>query len=167
MDENAKSAMEIQSKFELYFVTLIFTMLGLAIQTSPLTQNKFAILFEILSWTFFLFAGFAGMYRIVRIPMILNVFSRINQREKTLNELNSHGAVNPMQPIITDDGVKNVSEVAEVYRVKISELESRKDSINNTLIALFKLQWWLFILAVISLIMARGFEKFLKLFVAN
>lgn len=167
MDENAKSAIEIQSKFELYFVTLIFTMLGLAIQTSPSTQTRFAILFEMLSWVCFLFAGLAGMYRIVRIPTILNVFSRINQREKTLNELNSHKVVNPMQPIITDDGVKNVSEVAEIYRVKISELESRKDSINNTLVVLFKLQWWIFILAVIFLIGARGFEKILELFWAN
>lgn len=58
-DENAKIATELQIKYELYFITLTFTLLGLAVQTVTTYDVKNEALFEILAWIFFLASGTA------------------------------------------------------------------------------------------------------------
>ena len=159
MSESAKSAVDIQAKFELYFVTLVFTLLGLAIQTSKPAANSYLAFSELLSWILLLSTGLIGMYRIVRIPMILNVFAEINRTENSLQELQNHSLTNSTQHIQTDVGIVPIADVISNREVKINSLEKQKNSINNLLTKLFKMQWYFFIFSLILLIVSRGNEQ--------
>ncbi len=160
MSESAKAAVDIQAKFELYFVTLVFTLLGLAIQTSKPAVNTYLAFGELLSWILLLSAGLIGMYRIVRIPMILNVFAEINRTENLLQELQKHSHTNSAQHIQTDVGIVPISDVISNRELEVNALEKQKKSINNALIKLFEIQWYLFIFSLIFLILSRGNEQF-------
>jgi len=56
-EPNAQIAADIQSKFEFYFIGLIFTLLGFAIQTAKPSQIQSVAICEIMSWLTLLAAG--------------------------------------------------------------------------------------------------------------
>ena len=65
--ERKKLAIELRAKYELYFVTAVFTFAGLAIQTAKPTPGPILPLLEIGAWLCFLAAGLVGLWRIGRL----------------------------------------------------------------------------------------------------
>lgn len=63
-NENFKLSRESSAKFEFYFIALVFTILGLSIQTSVLTEKFYQYIFELLSWAMLLISGLAGLSRL-------------------------------------------------------------------------------------------------------
>jgi len=62
MDKNQEISIQTQQKFEFYFLALVFTVLGLSIQTSVFS-SKLQSAIEIAAWAFFLISGLAGLSR--------------------------------------------------------------------------------------------------------
>jgi hypothetical protein len=67
--EGLKAAAETETKFQFYVIALIFTILALAIQTSPEIAPKVSRIFELLSWAMLLIAGFLGLAYVERVPL--------------------------------------------------------------------------------------------------
>ena len=65
--ERKKLAIELRAKYELYFVTAVFTLAGLAIQTAKPTPSPILALLEIGAWLCFLVAGLVGLRRVGRL----------------------------------------------------------------------------------------------------
>jgi hypothetical protein len=60
--ERRKLGIELRNKFNLYFTTLTFTLLGLAIQTSNKSSSPYINYAEIISWVFLFLSGLIGLY---------------------------------------------------------------------------------------------------------
>ena len=60
---NTAIAQRIQEKFDAYLLGLIFTILGLSIQTAKFGPSATADAFEVISWVLFLVAGLTGLSR--------------------------------------------------------------------------------------------------------
>lgn len=161
-DPNAQNATDIQSKFELYFITLIFTILGLAIQTSKNSPFIVVAVMELTSWLFLTTAGLIAMYRVVRLPIILNGFAAINRNNVVIEQVENDSRFN-RKMLDTDNSLVDHADIIKKYERKNENLNAKNKSINSKLIDLFKIQWWLFILALVGLIVSRGFDYILHL----
>lgn len=76
---------QLQGKFEFYLLTLVFTILGLAIQTADFGASKIADILELLAWISLLASGLAGILRLEWLPVIYKAHSNMIRAE------NEHG----------------------------------------------------------------------------
>ena len=65
--ERKRTGLEMRQRYELYFATLIFTLLGLAIQTAKPPMLRGWVLLETASWVCFLLAGSLSLWRLSKI----------------------------------------------------------------------------------------------------
>jgi hypothetical protein len=65
--ERQKLGLELRHKFDLYFVTLIFTLLGLAIQTSKKSSVACINYLEIAGWGLLFLSGLIGLYALSKL----------------------------------------------------------------------------------------------------
>jgi len=65
--ERKKIGLEMRQRYELYFATLIFTLLALAIQTAQPPMLRSWVLLETASWACFLLAGLLSLWRLSKI----------------------------------------------------------------------------------------------------
>ena len=79
---NLDVSMRIQEKFEFYFLSLTFIILGLAVQTSKFGSSKISDIFELLAWILFFIAGIAGLSRMRWAPSLYRVKHEIIKREQ-------------------------------------------------------------------------------------
>jgi hypothetical protein len=68
MDKNEKHAIVTQQKFDFYLLALVFTVLGLSVQTSRFSSGVQAFC-EIAAWGALLISGLAGLSRMEWIPV--------------------------------------------------------------------------------------------------
>src|SRR6266700_3954403 len=65
--ERKKLGLEMRQRYELYFVTLIFTLAGLAIQTAKPYSTTCLVWFEIGAWVSLILSGLIGLWRLARL----------------------------------------------------------------------------------------------------
>jgi hypothetical protein len=65
--ERKKLGLELRQKYELYFVSVAFTLAGLSVQTATNSGPPWRIFIELTSWGLFLVAGLLGMWRISKL----------------------------------------------------------------------------------------------------
>ena len=68
-------AMDIQEKFELYAISLTFTILGLSIHTAEFGNCPASDLFELLGWLLLILSGVIGLQRMAAVPALLRSYS--------------------------------------------------------------------------------------------
>ena len=81
---NLDVSMRIQEKFEFYFLSLTFIILGLAVQTSKFGSSKISDIFELLAWILFFIAGIEGLSRMRWAPSLYRVKHEIIKRAISL-----------------------------------------------------------------------------------
>jgi hypothetical protein len=65
--ERQKLGLELRHKFDLYFVTLIFTLLGLAIQTANKSSALYINYAEIIGWGCLFISGLVALYGLSKL----------------------------------------------------------------------------------------------------
>jgi cytochrome c biogenesis protein CcdA len=55
-----KLSIELRQKYELYFVSIAFTLAGLSVQTATHAGPQWRLFIEVIGWTLLSFAGFLG-----------------------------------------------------------------------------------------------------------
>ena len=63
-DKNLTIAVDLQNKFEFYFIGLVFTVLALSIQTASIAKGHIQYFFEIFAWFSLLLSGFSGLLKL-------------------------------------------------------------------------------------------------------
>jgi hypothetical protein len=63
-DPDIKRGYDLREKFDLYVVTLNFTLLGLAIQTARVSLDYRAVFAELLGWALLAIAGLLSLWRV-------------------------------------------------------------------------------------------------------
>jgi NhaP-type Na+/H+ or K+/H+ antiporter len=80
--QNTAIAQRIQEKFDAYLLGLIFTILGLSIQTAKFGTSPTADALEILSWLLLLVAGLAGLSRLEWAPEMYRLFGLQQEKDE-------------------------------------------------------------------------------------
>jgi len=163
-DPNAEIAADIQSKFEFYFIGLIFTLLGLAIQTSKPNVVQSVAVCEVLSWVSLLIAGLIGMKRIVLAPLVMHGFAAINRTSIEIDQIDANRLTTTHVEIPGVGSELSHDEAIKVKEEGAKTIDVRNKKTNKLIVRLFKIQYWLFIFALTLLIYARGYENILLIF---
>lgn len=103
MWERRKIGLELRHRYELYFVTLTFTLQALAIQTAKGTQVTFIQCFEFGGWGSLLICGLLGLY-------MLQQLWRREVGVAEVENLRMHGQ--PFQTLLAD-----VTRVEKTFRI--------------------------------------------------
>jgi len=91
---NVQRGAQLQDKFELYLVGLVFTVLGLSIQTATFGVLLVADISELLGWLLLLVSGVVGLWRMEYVPVIIkNMATRdkLNRRLDSYREARAKG----------------------------------------------------------------------------
>jgi hypothetical protein len=68
--QNTLASMRAREKLDLYQIGLIFTLLGLSVQTATFGRPIVADILELTGWIALLLAGLVGLWRAERIPEV-------------------------------------------------------------------------------------------------
>ena len=84
---NREVSIQIQEKFEFYLIALVFTVLGLSIQTAVFRQYIAADIAELLGWGLLLLSGIVGLKRLEMFPVLYRNYAIIHDWEREKTEL--------------------------------------------------------------------------------
>jgi hypothetical protein len=153
--ENTKIAVEQQHKFQLYLVALVFTVLGLSIQTAPGSFTTLTRCAELIGWLLELVSGLAGLWYLEWSP---NIRMQMTGMQKVKDELKLMRS--STQTHFTNSETGEVGLVADRIRLleqsETEKLKSLKRTERNHLFA-YRLLKYSFVLGLISLGIARGY----------
>ena len=100
---NLKFAQEYQGKFELYLVSLSFTLLALSIQTAKLGTNTIVDIMEVVGWMLLLVSGLTGLSKIENVPVTIKLLDKGDRHQRELERMLSNramkGTAEVMDPI--------------------------------------------------------------------
>ncbi len=153
MDENLELSIQTQHKFEFYFLALVFTILGLSIQTSQFS-TKIQSVFEIGAWLAFLASGLAGLSKMEWLPLAYKHYS-----ERTQEKLYSREAKTGRRFIDETGQQLSGEEIANLAK-KVDERIVKRTNIMNKIEARNKIKYfihkWLFVAGLALLLLSRA-----------
>ena len=152
MDKNLEISIQTQQKFEFYFLALVFTVLGLSIQTYHFS-TKIQAVFEIGAWLFLLVSGFAGLSRMEWIPVSYKSYSDLKEEESIISEAKAGRPLQLSGKLLSDvEAEKFTLHIAD----RIKERTRRMKEIDNRHKIKTFLHKWLFVAGLALLIISRA-----------
>ncbi len=161
---NLEIGLQIQQKFEFYFIALIFTLLGLSVQTATFGHNIYANLFEIIGWLSFLISGLFGLSRLEWAPVQYRLFSKSSTIETEIREaqkakLEGHHElfnISNNRAVNTDDYINKRIEANK-------KIKEKTDQIDNKTKFKYSVQKISFITGLIFVIASRSLEPIVNI----
>ncbi|MEX0596183.1 MAG: hypothetical protein WD512_06745 [Candidatus Paceibacterota bacterium] len=162
--ENRISKDSIAEKFEFFFVGLIFTVLGLSIQTIDFSSaSSIVIITELVSWFLFLISGLVGLNKLEWLPNIVYLRDKIQNRKKIMSELQAMSKVSSQILIAETQEYKNIHHIidkgnnlSDKYNEAFQSL-IKKHGIKN------KIQRWTFYIGFVIIAFSRSFDHIKKI----
>jgi hypothetical protein len=152
---NIDFAIQAKQKFEFYFLALVFTILGLSVQTSTIT-GSWQYLFETASWVMLLVSGIAGLSRLEGTP---HAYERIGLQQEGKNRLEiinkglGGGTVlRPSGKQWTEEELTKEKSRGEQYILK---LEEEKNEVIRRLGWKYSMHKWCFVAGICLLLISR------------
>lgn len=161
---NLDFAQKFQQQFEFYFTGLVFTLLGLAVQTGKSTHHIWAGYFEFCGWVCLMVCGFFSLHRLWMVPTLIRRQEELTKITLELEQLNLDikNGHPPNTSVPTEDNSPlTLSQAIEQHTQfkKDTEIKVRKSQASN----IYK--GWIcmgtFLLALLCLIISRGTGLFL------
>ena len=161
-DQSGKSdveyARQLQEKFELYLLGLIFTLLALAIQTAEFGASDWADLFELGGWLSLFVSGLFGLSRIEWVPVTLKTHSALIGIKTELQQLTDAEIQGLQQVAVVDQ--EQPAEIASLIsdrKATVGRVEKRLKSLERGIRCKYEIHKWSFVLGLFFLILARSF----------
>jgi hypothetical protein len=156
-NSNLDVSVRIQEKFEFYFLSLTFIILGLSIQTSKFGAYAISDVLELLGWISLFISGMAGLSRMRWAPSLYKVKDEIIRRERYRDEGKRRQSKGETYVIQSDKEIPIVDFIADASQgVKEVEDQLSKLETKNSL------KYWLhvygFTFGLLFLIGSRGYE---------
>lgn len=151
-------AVDRQGKFDLYFIGLTFTVLGLAVQTAKVGVYYTADVAEILGWLALLVAAFTGMWRLEWMPEHYRLQDLKHDQESKRFEggkimLTKPGTQFTVAP--TGETIP-VSQYVASAEDAIIKIDKRLDELSNLSVRLSKWHRYGFLVGVVLLAVSRA-----------
>ena len=159
-EANQEYARQTQQKFDFYFIALVFTILGLSIQTSVMTLLNWQRFFEILSWVCLLLSGLSGLSRLEWISVAFRQYGsrQSDMRDAEKTEQGLAGA-----PILKQDGSPmSKEEIIKMKKYYKENIDSRTEEIRRIEKGMsfkYKIHKWGFVIGLCALIISRAMQK--------
>jgi len=155
-ESNAQIGQKIQEKFRFYILGLIFTLLGLAVQTATFGTSVPADLFELGAWGCLLVSALALMSQLEWAPQLYELFDiqlDLKAEQQNLRKALSSGTSvvdKTRQPINPDDFLQRLEE-------QLSVIDSQIGKIDSGSLWKYKIHKAGFLLGLMFLITARAY----------
>jgi hypothetical protein len=155
---NIEIGQRIQEKFDAYLLGLIFTLLGLSIQTAKFGASRVADTLEILAWLLLLAAGLAGLSRLEWIPEQYRLYALRLEKEEL-----AHGAekavlegAHEFHVLPLGKAVPASQYIAEA-KDSVAKIENVLDPVEKKGRRKYHIMKWTFVAALATLMVARAF----------
>ncbi len=162
-DQSSKSDLEysrqLQEKFELYLLALIFTLLGLAVQTAKFGTSQTADILELLGWALLLISGLVGLSRLEWLPVAYKTNSRLvglKSEHTQLMAASEHG--HKEVAVLDQNEPANIQAIIDDRAQAIQKVEARVKELEKSILRKYSIHKWLFVLGLTLLIGARGYR---------
>ena len=159
MDPNLEHAINIKDKFQFYFLALVFTVLGLSIQTSQFTSTCQAAI-EVCACASLLVSGLAGLSRMEWMPLSYEHYSELTAQKAFLREaktgrqlMDESGKL--MSPLEAEHFIKDVNGRMKERTAFMDKLD-RKERVR------YNMHKWLFVIGLALLVVSRAINLFLS-----
>lgn len=164
VNENAAISQKFQERFEFYVIALIFTILGLSIQTATFGNGAVSDLLEIFGWIFLFVSGLVGLSRLEWFPVAYNVHSKIEaiQTEKSrLHNLQEIGHTEVGGEY--EENIAPIHEEIAEHGNAISSLRSKVENIEKWIKRKYLIHKWSFVLGLLFLLLSRAYNPVQKI----
>ena len=139
MDPNEDIAIQTKLKFEFYFLALVFTVLGLSIQTSVFSSNLQSV-FEIIAWILFLISGLAGLSRMELIPIAYKNYSDLTYKKSLAKQGKDVGPFKDESgKLLSNENVAEITDKIEMW-IKVK----------------YFIHKWMFVAGLVFLVVSRA-----------
>lgn len=151
-------ARQLQEKFELYLLGLIFTLLALAIQTAKFGASDWADAFEVGGWLCLLVSGLFGLSRLEWVPVTLKTHSKLLGIKAELQQLtNAAHQGHEYVPVIDQEQPAEIATLISDRAEAVARVEERVKSLERGILRKYEVHKWSFVVALLLLILARAF----------
>lgn len=151
-----KTSQELQAKFEFYLIALVFTLLGLSIQTAKFGVNVAANIYEILGWVSLLASGLIALWRIEWVPVALATHSKSVQLQNEKAQLEVYQSQG-ITTVLVGGAPTSITEVIDDRVVAIAKAETRISEIEGGVRTKYWWHRWLFVAGVVLVVIARAY----------
>jgi hypothetical protein len=157
-ETNQEISIKLQEKFEFYFLSLTFVLLGLSIQTAKLGGNLISDSLEIVGWILLLISGFAGLSRTEWLPQIYKVIHEKQDRENYRDEAKRRKSEGDHRNvIIRDQGEKPIKEFIMEVEDGIEILHNQVEKLERKSMGKYKIHKYAFVFGLIFIIASRAY----------
>ena len=165
---NLELAQQTEEKFYFYMTALVFTMLGLSIQTAKFGNSKVSDVFELMGWVSFLLSGLAALYRIELAPNLYasaDGLNKLKNRKVEVLQLKKQG--DKIVSFLEENTPDNIDEYLKDLSNKISTLDSHMKITMDSLYRRYLFHRWTLIVGLLFIITARAYLPVVNLINCN
>lgn len=158
MSSGHKVAQRVQERFRFYLVSLVFTVLVLAIQTAHFGTSDISNAAELVGWVLLLASGIAGLWSLESLPLLIGSQAQVTQIKERTFELQKHQYTGETHVRNADTGeYKPIEDLIKVQQANRSRIEPQVDLIDNRVSVRYRIHRYLLVAGFVSLIVARGY----------
>nr|WP_320010111.1 hypothetical protein [uncultured Desulfobulbus sp.] len=156
-ESNTQVGQRIQEKFRFYTLSLIFTLLGLAVQTAKFGTSMHADLIELGSWGFLLISAFTLMSHIEWSPQLYRLFDL--QSDLKSDQQNLKKALSSGSPVIDKyQHPINPDNYLQILEKRLSIIDNQIGKIDTGSQWKHKIHKASFLLGLMFLITSRAYS---------
>ena len=156
-------SIRVQEKFEFYFLSLTFVILGLSIQTSEFGFSLLSDGFELLGWISLFISCLTGLSRMEWVPLIHNTAHEQNRRMNYYDEANFRRLRGESFVIAENNEEKPIDDFINEIKEGIEVIEKQTEELDKKSILKYRIHKYAFALGLFFLMCSRGYEPFLNI----
>ena len=157
-ESNVEIGTRVQEKFEFYFLSLSFIVLGLSIQTSEFGGSLLTDALELISWVCLFISGISGLSRMQWVPQLYRVAQAIITRKQNRDEA-KRGKLRG-EPCLDNTPIDAYINKAELG---VKDVEDQLAKLKKKSAVKYWLHVWGFAAGLFFLICSRGLDPALRI----
>jgi NhaP-type Na+/H+ or K+/H+ antiporter len=161
---SSEYARQLQEKVDFYLLALVFTILGLAIQTGKFGVSSKSDLLELTGWFLLTISGLIGLWRLEWLPIAHLRSGDVEVLRDSITQLKGIQANGFLKYLDTStDAEKPISELLNYYSESLEKINRNFEKIDHQTQIKYKIHKWSFVCGVVSLVVARSIDSIAKL----
>ncbi len=151
-------ALETQSKFQFYFLGLVFTLLAVSVQTAKLGVATYADGFELVGWISLLVSGIAGLWHMEYVPIMRVNMARQSEYEEEIADLKKMQLQGQTQIFVVAEGTsKPIGLMIQNREKAVSVLKDVIKKHDRSNYVKYQVHRWGFILGIVCVMISRAY----------